>query len=731
MKDILQVLEFDKLLSLIAKDTHTSYGKKLIKNIKPQFNVNFTKEEIKKSKQMFEFLDKKGSPPLQNIDIEDEIKKAKDCALNGIQLYNILQFLKMVNALCIFFSQSDAYLKQIKESLNPCLKLSQEIEKAIDKQGKINDDASCCLLNIRDKIRKVRKEADRKLAKLLEKPILHNVVVEKTVTFRNGRYTLLVRPNFKQYLKGRIVDVSRSGMSYLVEPEIIYNENNELLRYNLEEEKEISRILLSLTNMVRMEEKKFLKDVKMIAEIDIQITKWIYSKRFSCIFPEFVTENTIKLYNAKHPMLLYREKEKTVPVDIMIDRTTVVTGPNTGGKTVFLKTVGLLTLMSYTALPIPISDGKIGEIENVFASIGDEQSIEENLSTYSAKMKRIKEICEKANRKSLILLDEISAGTDPKEGEAIAISVIKYLRQKNCFNVVTTHSYNIVKQLKNIQTAAFLFDEEKLFPTYRIEYGKIGKSYAINIASLYLPSQIIEKAKDNLGLNESDKLIEELETEKLMLNKIKSQEVETLSNLNKEMEQKKREYENIISDIKNKIKPLIKEKALSSIHRELKNINQRAKDTFKSKETQKKYTFERGDIVRIGTHKGRVIAVGRNCAVVDYKGKMINLPFSEIEKVKEIEKEERKIEIDSFKNDYALEINIIGKRKDEALIELERFVDNCILRNISTLRIVHGKGSGILKDAVREVLKNHPFIKDFRMGNPYEGGDGVTIAGLK
>lgn len=743
MRDVLHILEFDKLLSLLAESAHTSYGKQKIEDLSPQFDLGFAQQEKEKAEEMFEFLNNRGSPPLQNIDIQNEVKKVKESRLSGIGLYKIARFLKMIDALRVFFSHSEAYVKEIERGLNPCYELCQEIEKAIDNEGRVKDDASTCLLNLRNKIRRFRSNANKKLVKLLEKSILHNVIVEKTVTIRDGRYTILVRPNFKQYLKGRIVDISHSGMSYFVEPELIHNENNELFRCNVEEEKETSRILLFLTNIMREERKKIVKNTELVAEIDIQVVKWLYAKRFSASFPEFVRENMVDFHNARHPLLLYKNEKETVATNIIIGKpycTLIVTGPNTGGKTVFLKTIGLLVLMSYVALPIPISEGRIGEIKDIFASIGDEQSIEENLSTYSAKMKRMKEICEKADENSLLLLDEIGAGTDPKEGEVIAAAIIEYLKQKKCLNVVTTHSRNIIRRLKDIQTAAFLFDEEKLSPTYGLEYGRIGKSYALDIASLYLPHELVEKAKDEVSVDKTDELIKELElkletlgAEKIALGEIKDQQREILLGTHKEREEKKREYENLIAEIKEKIKPLIKERALPAIHRELENINRQARSIFKEEEIQEKTAFGVGDNVKIaGIHTGKIVAVSKSYATVDYEGKIVSLPFSEIQKIKEMKtKQEKKIEVNLVKNDYTLEVNIIGKRRDEALIEVEKFIDSCILRDASTVRIVHGKGSGILKNAVREVLKNHPFIKDFRMGNPYEGGDGVTIAGLK
>ena len=743
MKDVLHILEFDKLLSLLAESACTSYGRQRIESINPQFDSDFAQREKRKAEEMFEFLNDRGLPPIQDIDIQDEIKKARVSILSGAELYKIARFLKMIDALRMFFSNSKGHLKEIERELNPCYELCQKIEKAIDKDGRIKDDASPCLLNLRGKIRRFRSSANRKLVELLEKPILHNVIVEKMVAIRDGRYTILMRPNFKHYLKGRVVDVSHSGISYFVEPETVYDENTELIRCNAEEEREISRILQMLTNMVREQQNKIVKNTELVAEIDTQVVKWLYARRFSASFPEFVKENTIELYGARHPLLLYKDDRKTVATDVIVGRpyrTLIVTGPNTGGKTVFLKTIGLLVTMSYASLPIPVRTGKIGEIKEIFASIGDEQSIEENLSTYSAKMKRIKEICERADENSLLLLDEIGAGTDPKEGEAVAAAIIEYLKQKNCLNVVTTHSRNIIRRLKDIQTAAFSFDEEKLSPTYQLEYGKIGKSYALDIASLYLPHTLIEKARENVSTDKADELVKELEAklevlkkEKMELEEMKERQREMLLSARKEKEEKKREYENLITEIKEKIKPLIKERALPAIHRELENINRRAKNIFREEEIQEKTIFKVGDNVKIaGVHTGRIIAVNKGYATVDCEGKIISLSFSEIQKVKEMKtRPEKNIRANPVKNDYTLEVNIVGKRKDEALMEVEKFIDSCILKDASAIRIIHGKGSGILKNAVREMLKNHPYVRDFRMGNPYEGGDGVTIAELK
>ncbi len=755
MRDVLKTLEFDKLKEIIGSFIQTKYGKKALEDLKPVFDTQKAKSDFEILNEFFTFFYKWGAYPLDDIYISDIIKEAFSGILIEKELFLIGNFLSMIREIENNFSEHESDICTNYISFDFPVELYDKIKKAVDDHGFLKDSATSYLFEVRSQIKQLKDDISRNLKNLMHSRI-REIIADTAIFMKRSRYTILMKSNFKEYISGRIIDISKSG-GFFVEPDSIYEKNNALEELILKEEAERRRILTNLTNLVRKNSQKLMYNEKRIGYFDLQTAKFQYAKDFEQPEIKFSDKCILFAKNIKHPILAHiNNNTKSVDIDLKKDRKLIITGPNTGGKTVFLKTAGLYVLCVFSNIPITASHIEIGNFDAVYAVIGDEQNIMESLSSFSAKMMAVKEIYENITKRSLVLLDEIGSGTSPDEGEAVAYSIIKNLTD-NCSFIVTTHYKKLAYILssKHYPTAAFEFDEKTLKPTYRLMYSHIGKSYAKEILkTLNMPNSIIETANEYFKNNETNfsKLENELEKEiqrltqkekeleklkqsykEIMSKKQKTQD-EILERITNEEKRKKELYENLINELKEEINNLLKDKNIPKTHKKLSKIKQNADNLFtQSPKEQNSETLHINDTVSFNNMIGKIVNIKGKKAALEIDGKIIEVGISSIEKIKiKKEKEKKKdIHIKTQNKFESLELNIIGKRRDEAELELMRFLSSLLGDSIKTARIIHGIGSGILRSMVHEVLKSSPFVKSFHSAHPNEGGDGATIVELK
>lgn len=753
MKNTLEILQYEKLKKLIEKHLQTSYGKEKLKKLKPVFDITKAKNIYTIQNKFFSYFIKWGSITLDDIYISDIIEESYISILDEKQLKKIGDFLHQLNQIENQFLECDRELYEEHLSFDVPFHLFEEITKCIDEHGFLKDTASAHLFNIREEKKAVSQNINRVLKNMMHSR-LKDIVIDTTIFLKRTRFTLLLKPNFKEFISGRIIDVGKSG-GLFVEPDAVYNLNNQLEDLTSKEELERRRILKNITQMVRDNINRLKYNEQKIAQLDIYLAKFFYSKHLPECEIIFKEKPTFYAKSAKHPILAsIKEDTKPVDIDLKNNSSLVVTGPNTGGKTVFLKTIGLTILSVFSGIPVNAKEVEIGNFDNVFAVIGDEQDIFESLSGFSSKIESFKKSYEQATKNSIILLDEIGSGTSPDEGEAVAYAIIKKTQEK-CTVCATTHYKRLAYflQSKGFPLAAFEFNTETLLPTYKLIYGKVGKSYGIDILkSLKIEKEIIELASEYYSKNETimsqlekelQKTIELYQKKKNELDKIKGkyreliekekeQKNKLLRELEEEHSKKQEEYEELLKQLQLEISNVMRTKNTSKAHKKINEIKEKSKEVFELKRDKEEKNNElyEGCLIEFRGEKGKLIKLKNRKAIVEIEGKLLEVPTHLLKKTN---KEERKneIKVHSPKSSSTFELILIGKRRDEAQFELIRFIDSLVLDNIKHARIVHGFGNGILKDMVRETLKELPHIKSFRPAPPQEGGDGATIVELK
>ncbi|MFW5794370.1 MAG: endonuclease MutS2 [Bacillota bacterium] len=760
-------LEFDKIKNILRNYTITDLGKLLVNNLAPKTNIKTINKELNEVETAKIMIQRFDSTPMNGVlNINSIIKKAKiKSILNIEELLKIVshqeaiqrtnQFLKKIKGLDIEIEALADYYYRLVDLKD----LKFEIEQVIDKKGEVYDNASPALASIRKKIKTIEERIDSKMASLLKSEA--NKLSDSIITIRNNRLVLPVKAEFKNSFKGVIHDQSASKETVFIEPISCSNLNNQLQSLLLDEEAEIEKILRKLTQLVNENTDELKSNLDIFTYLDIVFAKAKLAVEFNYTKPKIT--NKIKLINAKHPLIDYNE---VVGNNIFFSdyRHIIITGPNTGGKTVALKTLGLLAIMVQSGFLIPVNDNsEIVVFENIFADIGDEQSIEQSLSTFSSHIGNIIRILNSVTDNSLVLLDEIGSGTDPKEGASLAISIMEYIRKLDIYSMVTTHypelktyAYN----LDNTVNASVEFDLDTLQPTYKLKIGVPGSSNAISIARrLGLNEEVCKHAEDVSISFDTDvtKLINKLEKQSKNLdNQIKDYEekkhaIEEKTKQLDELKQKQKQEQNrLISKLKqeNIEKQKVALEEVNSLIKELDKLKSKA--NFKEhklaeiKHKSKNILNEDIEYEKTSHHK---ISVGDRVKVLPYqRNGVINkkLKAKEFEvqmgvltiTAKEAELEylgEAKIEKPKAKtrtvqsNTPKVELDLHGKRYVEAMEELDKFVDNCLLNNLEFAYIVHGIGTQALKKGVEKYAKENPQVKNFRSGGEHEGGKGVTI----
>ncbi|MDD3657073.1 MAG: endonuclease MutS2 [Atribacterota bacterium] len=785
-KHLFEVLDYFKIKELLKKELFTFLAKQQLKELQPSSDITIIKQWQKETTEMKNVLEQFGRFPIIPLekDIEAYIKEAEilDSILSAKTLAYIVKILECFHQTKEFFEKYSAeeipLIKKRAFALKYFRVLEKTIKDCINEEAEIVDDASPLLKKIRQKISSIEKKIRDRLENTIRDPQNRSLIQDDIITIRQGRYVIPVKQQEKSKFPGVIHDKSESGLTVFVEPLIVVEFNNELRELFQEEKKEEYRILQRLTALVGESGEDILSNLKYLGELDLINAKAEISKKMNAIEPKINTNGIIRLFQARHPLL----KNKVVPIDIELgDKfdTLIITGPNTGGKTVTLKTVGLLNLMAQSGLHIPAAvDSEIAIFKQIFADIGDEQSIEQNLSTFSSHMRNIINILDSVDQCSLVLLDELGAGTDPSEGAALAMAFLDLLREKGSKVLSTTHHDSLKAYAyltEGIRNARVEFDEKTLQPTFKISIGLPGKSCAFAVAQrLGLPDLVLKNAEGYLEREKLDleNLIKRMEKDRIQiaesLKYMKAEELE-IKKLKKELEERinaldkekikiklaaYQEAEKIIATAQTKAREIIsalrKNKdipgkytkqiiALENVKKEIKN--QVEKYDLIPEEAR---FFKEGDYVVIKSLQKEGIILEKNDKKHQYTVQAGNIKLRvSVDDIKKLDKtglEQREKENKFSKQTVSLqedhiekkayfknEIDIRHMNAGEASVRLEKYLDDAFLLNISPVYIVHGKGKGILRKTVAHLLEKLKYIKNYRYGENYEGGNGVTV----
>jgi len=776
----LEKLEFNKICNILKSYTITYIGKHHAENLMPLLSKKEIEKAQKQTTEASILLYRKGSIPMSEIeDITPHLKKLNSGLFLSIkQLLDLGKILKISSNLKDYFLSTEIDMTEFTNLdgifnnlyINPSIE--KELEKAILDENTLSDDASSELKNIRKSIRSKEQEIRSKLNSFLNS----KYVQESIITMRSGRFVIPVKNEHRQDVKGFIHDISSSGSTVFIEPIVIFDLNNDLNNLKNEENIEIEKILQKLTSLFFNIIPNIENDVNLIGLIDFIFAKAKYSNSLDATEPIINDEKFINLLQAWHPLL---NKNQAVKNNIPIGKNyncLIITGPNTGGKTVTLKTAGIIMLMAMSGLHITAKEGSsIYIADNIFADIGDDQSIADSLSTFSSHMTNIAKILKEASENSFILIDELGSGTDPVEGSSLAISILEKLNSLNALTLSTTH-YPEIKHFalvtEGFENASVEFNIETLSPTYKLLLGVPGTSNAFAISKkLGVSDEIIARAKEfidseKINIEElltsiyEDKRIIELEKEKTLENSKRIEELKVslevdfskLHNQEKEIINKaKDEARNILISAKEDANEIIKELEKSSSNKESNKLRNKLNEKIDNLSVISKNSAvapaqpvssqdlkigmnvfvkkinQDGTILSISKDGKIQVSLGLGKMFFDINDLEIsknNSPKSNTKKDYSSRKEFKVKAISS-------EINVIGKNVDEACQEIDKYLDTCSLSGLATIRIVHGKGTGALRAGIHKFLKTHPHIKSFRVGTFGEGEMGVTIAELK
>ena len=767
------LLEFDKIKDLIIRKASTLHGKELVSNISPTNNALEIKRLLEETNHAFDIITRYKEPPFGGIrDLHETLQKAKiHSVLRPTEFLNVIglldatinnrTFYKNVKEEEIEGDALDFYYDQLSQVKG----LKQDINMVITIDGRVHDRASHELSRIRAKINQKQNKITERLNGILNSQ--KTKLADSLITLRSNRMVVPVKLSEKNNFKGTIIDYSSSGETVYMEPQSVTLLNNEINILMLDEEREIERILRELTAKIADHYEPLMNNYNTLCYLDMVYAKAKFSVDFECTMP-LITEHEVHLVKARHPLI---KQDEVVPNTITYnkqERIIIITGPNTGGKTVAIKTMGLLSVMIQSGLMVPVSEGsKTVIFENIFADIGDEQSIEQSLSTFSSHMTRIINILKNMTVGSLILLDELGSGTDPKEGASLAISILDYIRIRGVYVIATTHypelkAYAYDKE--EIINASVEFNVETLSPTYRLLLGTPGKSNALLISErLGLPEKIINDAKENVLTSQSEisDLINKLEKQGNSLD-IQIQEYETLIHDNKELVKRNEKLQRelierqneikrkgavsksqIVSEAKHEALTLLKEieemqKNQNIKEHEIAEMKYKVKNLSLDEETKSTTTdheYLPGDLVTVlkFNRTGELVKKQKNNNWIVKMG-ILNSQFSEdgFEFIERKVKEEPKGRIRSHvKKNARIQLDLRGLRYEEAKYELDKYVDDCLVSNMPHGHVIHGFGTLTIRKLVKTYLDKHQMVESHRDGEGGEGGQGVTIFYLK
>lgn len=787
---VLKTLEFNKIIDLLTDKADSTPGKKLCKELIPSTNLNEIQKNQAETKDALSRLFKSGSTSFgNNSDLGFSIKSLQiGSTLSITELLKIASMLDNVSRIKTYGKKErddipDDSLTEYFEQLTPLTQIANEINRCILAEDEIADDASPKLKSIRRSMIQTGEKIHSQLNSMLT-GAYRNYLQDAVITMRDNRYCIPIKAEYKGQVNGMIHDQSATGSTYFIEPAAVVELNNKIKELELQEKEEIQIILATLSAMAGEHTEELEANQSIMTRLDFIFAKAELAMDMNATEPLFNNDHYINIRKGRHPLL---DKKKVVPIDIHLGKEfdlLIITGPNTGGKTVSLKTVGLLTLMGQAGLHIPALDrSELSIFTEVYADIGDEQSIEQSLSTFSSHMKSIVHILNHADEDSLCLFDELGAGTDPTEGAALAISILNFLHDRGIRTMATTH-YSELKiyalSTSFVENACCEFSVETLQPTYRLLIGIPGKSNAFAISSkLGLSDEIINAAKDQIGKEEKsfEDVIADLEQSRITIEK-EQREIaeykeririlqEQLEHKNEKIDQSK---DRILREANEKAKEILQEakeiadetirdfnkvSAVSDI-RELEKKRQRVRDKIqeknerlainkKQKPSQKTLdpkTLKKGDTVKIismglkGTVSTLPDAKGAlfvQCGIMRTQTNVKDLVL--IDEVSITTPSMQRTNTGKIKMSKSIsvstEINLLGKTVDEALAELDKYLDDAYIAHLPSVRVVHGKGTGALRSAVHNHLKRLKYVKEYRLGEYGEGDAGVTIVTFK
>ena len=784
MDKYLEKLELNKIISLAEKYCVTEIGKSKLKSLEPSFNSLVVSHLLSETNQTIKLISESGYMPISQIDNFEHIYKTleSNLSLSCSALLSVAHILKISRELKKYFTdrQDISMYDDIENYFNNLYTnqtLEDRIFRSILDENTVSDDASSELKSIRRKKQAIESSIKENLNRMIHSSY-SKYVMDAIVTIRDDRYVIPVKIEHKDNVKGFVHDTSYSGSTVFIEPMSIFDMNNKVQDLQIEENIEIERILKDLTVSIYPIRQNINQSVESIGELDLLSAKAKFSLEYDCTEPIINHEKQINLKQARHPLI---DKKDVVPVSIEIGKSytsLIITGPNTGGKTVCLKTTGLLCLMAYIGLHIPVADGSsICVFDRIFADIGDEQSIQESLSTFSSHMLNIVDIYNHATENSLILVDELGSGTDPVEGANLAISILEYFHNLGAITLATTHypeikNYALVTD--GFENASSEFDIENLKPTYKLLVGIPGKSNAFAITKrLGMPDSILNRARslmssDNISVEElikniyDDKLEIEKEKDKIVQNSnqiemlrksLENENTSVSARENEIIEKAKIQAREILLDAKKEASSIISElndiassDSLKKANNARNKLNESIQDTYTSADNNNNDDIAYTNInVQIGM-KVHVKTLNQDGIILSNPNKSnevqiqigsmkTNIKVSNLEILKNQKTQNNsysKVSNNRLKAKTAsTEINVIGQTVDEAIFVVDKFLDDAALSHIQVVRIVHGKGTGKLREGIHQFLRKHPHVNSFRMGTFGEGEMGVTVVELK
>ncbi|SDM76854.1 DNA mismatch repair protein MutS2 [Psychrobacillus sp. OK028] len=781
----LRTLEYYKIREEVSSYCTSSIGKSHIDKLLPSVDFTEVTKLLEEMDEGMAILRLRGNVPMGGMtDVRPHAKRAQiGGMLSPTELMEIASTIRASKILRQFIdnvAESEdvkiPHFLRLKEGLPILTALEHEINDCIDENGAVLDSASSTLRSIRQQLRIQVSRVREKLESYTRGANAAKMLSDSIITIRNDRYVIPVKSEYRSHYGGIIHDQSSSGQTLFIEPSAVVQINNDIRSLKVKEQEEINRILVRLTAEVEIVGHDIFLLVNVLGEVDVILAKAKYGQAQKCTMPVINNKGFIRLVKARHPLI---PQETAVPNTIEFGKditTIVITGPNTGGKTVTLKTVGLCTLMAQSGLPIPALDGsEVALFESVFADIGDEQSIEQSLSTFSSHMVNIVDILKKYDDKSLIIFDELGAGTDPQEGAALAISILDEVHGTGARVMATTHYPELKAYGYNrpgVANASVEFDIETLSPTYKLLIGVPGRSNAFEISErLGLPEYIINQAQTFTGTDrgevnsmiasledsrrQAEKDAEETEVHLVEARKVKEDLEQRLADLeqNKEkLEQKaKDKAKKIVDDARREADEIISElrKMQSNTHKfvkehELIDAKKRLDAALPNNPVLKKQKklnemakeLKSGDEVKVISfgQKGTLL---EKLSTTEWSVQIgmlkMKLDESDLEFVKP-EKQKQTVSVNSIRgrdSHVKLELDLRGERYEDAIMRTEKYLDDAVLANYPRISIIHGKGTGVLRQAIQQFLKNHSRVKSYRFGEAGEGGHGVTVVELK
>lgn len=788
----LETLEYKKIIAQLKREMGSAASAKLADELTPLTSEKIIKEELRSTTEAVDLIVRKGPLPTGGLyDIREALLLAKKGgSLTMRQLLEVQNVLG-ISSEVVAFMHDDALpeLKYIGEMVDLIVEftaLEKEISRCILTEDEMADNASPKLKDVRRSIHQQNQAIKNKLSRIITSSSNKTYLQDAIVTMRDGRYVIPVKQEYRSFFPGMVHDQSKGGATLFIEPQGVVELNNKLRELEVEEQLEIARILAELSSRVAEHYREIRSNLELLTKLDFIMAKGKLSCKMHASEPKIDADGELRLISARHPLIEYK---KAVPVDIRIGgdyRTLIITGPNTGGKTVSLKTAGLLVMMAQSGLHIPASHASTLPIfGEVFADIGDEQSIEQSLSTFSSHMKNIVSIIDKASYDSLVLVDELGAGTDPTEGAALAIAILERFYDSGALTMATTH-YNELKKYalatSGVENAAMEFDVETLTPTYRLLIGVPGKSNAFEISKkLGLSESVIERASEHIkhGDMEFENVISSIEDDKrkaaadrLDAESMRAEIEERLKKLEEKEKAISEKRADIIAEAKREARELLREtkSAVKDVQKDLRrlqksgahtNLNTGALEKSRrkineaedlvSEKVVKQVNSEpvSADTLKIGD-RVKLLTIGQNGTILslpDEKGNlMINIGALKVKaRLQDLmlinEGKDRKPQakssskygslLRSKSSSVSASINVMGKNLEDALADVEKYLDDVYMAGLDMVSIIHGRGGGILKDGIRQMLKRKKYVDSYGAASYNDGGEGVTIVRMK